>query len=67
MAPVATSATTERAPAESALKQEPVKKEEVFNPFYSPNIADDGDDKYPFAKYKVRSPAHICYAHLTSA
>jgi sulfonate dioxygenase len=55
MAPVATSTATERAPTESALKQEPVGKETVFNPFYSPSIGDDGDDTYQYAKYKVAS------------
>jgi hypothetical protein len=45
MAPVA---TAERAPTEQNLKQEP-----VFNPFYSPSIADDGDASYEYARYKV--------------
>lgn len=47
MAPVATS---ERAPTEQNLKQE-----KVFNPFYSPSIADDGDTSYKYAGYKVSS------------
>ena len=49
MAPIATS---ERASTEQNLKQE-----KVFNPFYSPSIADDGDASYKYAGYKV-SP---CY------
>lgn len=28
-------------------------KENVFNPFYSPSIGDDGDKTYQWAKYKV--------------
>jgi sulfonate dioxygenase len=72
MAPIATS-TTERAPAESALKQQPVKQEEVFtekksfNPFYSPVIADDGNDEYPYSKYKVCPAMLRCLSCLTSA
>jgi hypothetical protein len=49
MAPVAIDNTTERAPAESNLKT----KEVTFNPFYSPNIVDDGNDNYEFSRYRV--------------
>jgi sulfonate dioxygenase len=47
MAPVAVAAS---APTVTDLK----KEETTFNPFYSPNIADDGNDQYEYAKYKVR-------------
>ncbi|KAJ7903349.1 hypothetical protein B0H14DRAFT_3679612, partial [Mycena olivaceomarginata] len=30
---------------------------QVFNPFYSPSIGDDGDDKYEFANFKPSFPA----------
>jgi sulfonate dioxygenase len=45
MAPVA---THEASPAEKLAQQK------VFNPFYSPDIADNGDTDYKYAKYKVR-------------
>ncbi|KAI0052256.1 alpha-ketoglutarate-dependent sulfonate dioxygenase [Auriscalpium vulgare] len=43
MAPVAT------------LEREPAQ-DKVFNPFYSPSIADDGNDSYKFAQYKPTFP-----------
>ncbi|KAA1477176.1 alpha-ketoglutarate-dependent sulfonate dioxygenase [Dentipellis sp. KUC8613] len=48
MAPVATS----EAPSQSTQP----KKEQVFNPFYSPAIADDGDNNYKWAQYKPTFP-----------
>jgi sulfonate dioxygenase len=42
MAPVATQ------------KQQP-KDEQLINPFYSPSTADDGDEQYQYAQYKVRA------------
>jgi len=49
MAPVAVAAS---APTVTDLK----KEETTFNPFYSPNIADDGNDQYEYAKYKPTFP-----------
>jgi hypothetical protein len=60
MAPVATTPSTERLPAESALKQTTDLKSEtaaaaVFNPFYSPpDLNADNDGDYQYARYKVR-------------
>jgi hypothetical protein len=42
MAPVATQ------------KQQP-KDGQLINPFYSPSTADDGDEQYQYAQYKVRA------------
>ncbi|KAI0028221.1 alpha-ketoglutarate-dependent sulfonate dioxygenase [Vararia minispora EC-137] len=61
MAPIATG---ERAPENNlaslkATAQRRVEEERsnpLFNPFYSPAIADDGDDSYPFAKFKPTFP-----------
>jgi sulfonate dioxygenase len=52
MAPVA---THENTTAEATKSKVEILKEEnkVFNPFYSPSIGDDGDDKYEFAQFKV--------------
>ncbi|KAK7033258.1 putative alpha-ketoglutarate-dependent sulfonate dioxygenase [Favolaschia claudopus] len=55
MAPVAThDNTSEPTQAEriEALKNDA----QVFNPFYSPSIGDDGDDKYEFAQFKPSFP-----------
>ncbi|KAI0067302.1 alpha-ketoglutarate-dependent sulfonate dioxygenase [Artomyces pyxidatus] len=41
MAPVATQETS---------------REQVFNPFYSPSIADDGNDQYKYSNYKPTFP-----------
>jgi hypothetical protein len=52
MAPVAThdnATQPTQADRVEALKSEA----QVFNPFYSPSIGDDGDDKYEFAHFKV--------------
>ncbi|KAJ6576676.1 hypothetical protein DFH09DRAFT_1149990 [Mycena vulgaris] len=58
MAPVATNEqvnTTE--PPTNIERIESLKKEaQVFNPFYSPSIGDDGDDKYEFAQFKPSFP-----------
>lgn len=52
MAPVA---TNETAPLNhQVLKAK--EDEKVFNPFYSPAIADDGDSTYKFAQYKPTFP-----------
>ncbi|TFK49942.1 alpha-ketoglutarate-dependent sulfonate dioxygenase [Heliocybe sulcata] len=54
MAPVATNESAPVRDAAASLKA--AKKEEaeekIFNPFYSPAIADDGDTSYKYAKYK---------------
>jgi sulfonate dioxygenase len=57
MAPVA----TEQVPVENgveklkaaAAQRQTSAEDAFFNPFYSPAIADDGNDSYPYAKYKV--------------
>ena len=57
MAPVATNET----PIENGASQlKATRKAQngdssnpLFNPFYSPAIADDGKDDYPYAQYKV--------------
>lgn len=55
MAPVA---TNENKSATANLKKE------VFNPFYSPSIGDDGDDSYQYARYKVnRSTLYFYLIH----
>ncbi|KAJ7285146.1 hypothetical protein C8J57DRAFT_1290560 [Mycena rebaudengoi] len=55
MAPVA---THENTTAEATKSKVEILKEEnkVFNPFYSPSIGDDGDDKYEFAQFKPSFP-----------
>ncbi|KAJ7928887.1 hypothetical protein B0H13DRAFT_968408 [Mycena leptocephala] len=55
MAPVAThdnATQPTQADRVEALKSEA----QVFNPFYSPSIGDDGDDKYEFAHFKPSFP-----------
>ncbi|KAL6301382.1 alpha-ketoglutarate-dependent sulfonate dioxygenase [Sparassis latifolia] len=54
MAPIATDENSklDGSARVSALK-DAVK---VVNPFYSPSVGDDGDDKYEFAQYKPRFP-----------
>ncbi|KAJ7592909.1 alpha-ketoglutarate-dependent sulfonate dioxygenase [Mycena floridula] len=52
MAPVA---TNESAPAAN-LKVAKAASDEVFNPFYSPSIGDDGDSSYEFAQFKPSFP-----------
>ncbi|KAJ7170816.1 hypothetical protein C8R43DRAFT_1085317 [Mycena crocata] len=58
MAPVATHDNTSAASEPtSADRIEALKNEnKVFNPFYSPSIGDDGDDKYEFAQFKPSFP-----------
>lgn len=54
MAPVATD--PEHQPtAHPVVKRDnnAAKAAEVFNPFYSPSIEDDGDNDYSYAAYKV--------------
>lgn len=41
MSPVATNAEAHLEPSQ------------LFNPFYSPSIGDDGDQTYPHAQFKV--------------
>ncbi|KDQ53178.1 hypothetical protein JAAARDRAFT_39545 [Jaapia argillacea MUCL 33604] len=59
MAPVA---TTDKAPATNGngnghpLKVRAQEEEVIFNPFYSPAIADDGDTSYKYAQYKPVFP-----------
>ena len=68
MAPVATT----EAPVENGVSQLKAtlkaQKEDssnpLFNPFYSPAIADDGKDDYPYAQYKVSICNFYCNAIL---
>lgn len=57
MAPVATSEapiTNGVSQLKAARKvQDGDSSNALFNPFYSPAIADDGKDDYPYAQYKV--------------
>lgn len=57
MAPVATDPDRNNANGTSiqALKSKLIKSadEPAFNPFYSPPDADDGNDDYEYAQYKV--------------
>lgn len=59
MAPVATDPDRSSTNGTSiqALKSKLVKSEDepAFNPFYSPPDADDGNDDYEYAQYKVRA------------
>ena len=63
MAPVATNEHTEgsdttNGTAKGAIKA--VAATKLFNPFYSPTVAGDGDDTgYKYAKYKVRHDAPL--------
>ncbi|KAJ6623955.1 hypothetical protein B0H10DRAFT_2162282 [Mycena sp. CBHHK59/15] len=57
MAPVATHDNIGVVPQPTEGKLETLKDEsKVFNPFYSPSIGDDGDDKYEFAQFKPSFP-----------
>ena len=64
MAPVATNES--QAPVTNNGPVKAVKKaaEPLFNPFYSPAIADDGKDDYPYAQYKVSICNFYCNAIL---
>ncbi|KAL0954379.1 hypothetical protein HGRIS_003364 [Hohenbuehelia grisea] len=65
MAPTAVS--TENGHGENGLKPangKDEKKEQVFNPFYSPSIGDDGDDAYAFAEFKPFFP-NVSWPPLT--
>jgi sulfonate dioxygenase len=54
MAPVATHDQVDAKAPTTEERIESLKKDaQVFNPFYSPSIGDDGDDTYEFAQYKV--------------
>lgn len=54
MAPVATDSVNAAPEPTNAERVEALKNEnQVFNPFYSPSIGDDGDDNYEFAQFKV--------------
>lgn len=51
MAPVATATDIGK---ENPIPVKPtVQAEKVFNPFYSPPGADDGDESYKYAEFKV--------------
>ncbi|KAJ3887273.1 alpha-ketoglutarate-dependent sulfonate dioxygenase [Lentinula edodes] len=53
MAPVATNEKSTTSPNVQSLKDDASK---VFNPFYSPAIADDGDESYIHSQYKPFFP-----------
>ncbi len=57
MAPVATdaNATTNGTAANGPVKAVKAAAQQLFNPFYSPDVGDADDSDYQFAKYKVRS------------
>jgi sulfonate dioxygenase len=56
MAPVATNENASSEPTQAERIEALKNDSQVFNPFYSPSIGDDGDDKYEFANFKVYSP-----------
>ena len=59
MAPVSTATDLVSPASKPSAPSIDAKKEVLANPFYSPAIADDGDDTYKFAQYKVRGlPTH---------
>jgi sulfonate dioxygenase len=56
MAPVATHDNASE-PTQTERIEALKKDAKVFNPFYSPSIGDDGDDKYEFAQFKPSFPS----------
>ncbi|KAG5728940.1 Alpha-ketoglutarate-dependent sulfonate dioxygenase [Termitomyces sp. T112] len=54
MAPVAVNETP--APTVVDIKVQQKSDDQVFNPFYSPSIADDGNNNYKFAEFKPTFP-----------